>query len=53
MENKNICPECQREHAEKKVCVCGACMYKNTKQVPDPVYPIVECKRCGRIHFWD
>lgn len=49
-----VCPECHAIHMEgTPVCRCGACPYRNFKQVPDNTFPIFECKRCGTRHFWD
>jgi hypothetical protein len=48
-----VCKKCEREHAEEKVCVCGACLYQTANQVPDDMYPIFVCRDCGRTVFWD
>lgn len=49
----DTCAECKVEHVENKVCECGACMYAYCKQIPDDMYPIFECTKCGQRHFWD
>jgi hypothetical protein len=53
----HYCKECEREECEEKVCKCGACLYKNSKQDIEAAlkhgYPIFICTRCGESHFWD
>lgn len=51
---KHQCVECNREEVDKAVCEkCGACLYKNSKQIPNEHYPLFECLKCGQTNFWD
>ena len=50
----HFCDECKEEHSEKSDCWrCGACLYKNSKQIPDDEFPLFECLRCNSVTFWD
>lgn len=59
----HVCIECETTHPDPdgSFCLrCGACRYRNSKQVwdrkeePDgPEFCIVECTRCGERHWWD
>lgn len=48
-----FCEQCKEKHCEKSECDCGACLYKYAKQIPDDMYPLFKCKKCGRTVFWD
>jgi len=49
-----MCYECKEEHETIAFCSnCGACLYKNAKQIKDDKYPLFECTKCGCINFWD
>jgi predicted protein tyrosine phosphatase len=48
------CPECQTAHAEPARCSkCAACLYKHSRQVADPQYPLFACTICEHVNFWD
>lgn len=48
------CKECNALHVEKAPCSqCGACLYKNAKQIPNQTYPLFKCTKCGKVNFWD
>ncbi|MHA2279996.1 MAG: hypothetical protein ACXAC5_03845 [Promethearchaeota archaeon] len=49
------CKECNKKHpiGEGKCSKCGCCLYKNAKQIPDDMYPLFKCKKCGQVNFWD
>jgi hypothetical protein len=48
------CLECLKTHETIAFCrVCGACLYFNSKQIPDNNYPLFECTRCDATNFWD
>ena len=48
------CEECKKEHEAIAFCThCNACLYKNSKQIPDDRFPLFECKKCGQVNFWD
>lgn len=51
--NWKYCNECKDLHPELARCECGACLCKNSKQIPDDDYPLFKCTKCGRVHFWD
>ena len=60
MDKPNDCPDCGDERGAEYhhqlgdgFCVCGACLYKHSEQVPDDMYPLFKCKVCGHITFWD
>lgn len=49
-----MCDECQETHEKIAFCEdCGACLYKNSKQIPNDIYPIFECLKCYARNFWD
>jgi hypothetical protein len=54
---KHYCEECKQAEPEKKVCECGACMYRNTTQdikaATEEGLPFFICTKCGKRHFWD
>jgi len=48
------CAECKTVHCQPAGCSkCGACLYKNSKQVKDPTYPLFRCTVCQQVNFWD
>lgn len=54
MSNEKFCPLCKEEHEKIAFCTkCNACLYKNSTQVKDDVYPLFKCTKCGQINFWD
>ena len=43
-----FCEQCNRPERERKVCDCGDCLFKTTKELPGAAYPMFECATCGR-----
>lgn len=49
-----ICEGCDKPHyLDTPECCEGTCAYRDFKSLNDPDYPIFECKKCGKRHFWD
>ena len=53
-----LCPDCHKPHCDDKISFCTkceACLYYNSHQVPDVMYPYFyfECTKCGTVNFWD
>lgn len=51
--HKAYCPECDEMHYGNSFCECHACLYNNSKQIPDPMYPFFRCTKCNKVNFWD
>lgn len=48
--------ECGRVHgpADNNYCPkCGACHFVHGEHIPDDMYPLSRCKKCGEGHLWD
>jgi hypothetical protein len=51
-----LCPDCHKPHCNDKISFCtkcGTCLYNNSHQVPDEMYPYFRCTKCGTVNFWD
>jgi hypothetical protein len=51
-----LCTDCHKPHCDDKISFCekcGACLYQNSQQVPDVMYPFFRCTKCGAVNFWD
>jgi len=49
-----FCSECKTDHEKIAFCEkCGACLYKNSRQVKDDLFPLFKCTKCGKVNFWD
>lgn len=53
MKPENACQDCPKDQPEHLCESCGACLYKTAKQIPDEMYPLFECRECGKVNFWD
>ena len=49
----SYCAECDEMHYDNSFCECKACLYKNSKQIPDEMYPFFRCTKCKKVNFWD
>lgn len=47
------CSECNEMHYDNSFCECKSCLYKNSKQIIDEMYPLFQCTKCAKINFWD
>ena len=48
--------ECGRIHGggDNNYCPkCGACHFVYGEHIPDDMYPLSKCKKCGEGHLWD
>jgi hypothetical protein len=53
-EHMKQCTECNKLHEKIAFCTkCKACLYENSKQVIDDMYPLFKCTKCGQVNFWD
>lgn len=50
---KSYCPQCDEMHYDNSFCECKACLYKNSKPIPDEMYPFFRCTKCNKVNFWD
>lgn len=49
----SYCAECDEMHYGNSFCECKSCLYKNSKQIPDEMYPLFRCTKCKKVNFWD
>lgn len=48
--------ECGLKHGphDNNTCPkCGACHFKWGEHIPDDMFPLSRCKKCGEVHIWD
>lgn len=51
----SIC-ECGLQHGphDNNYCPkCGACHFVHGVHIPDEMFPLSRCKKCGEVHLWD
>ena len=53
---QEYCRSCMKYHSRDgnhKCPKCGACHYKFGIHIPDEMYPLSKCGKCGEGHLWD